>query len=91
MSARFASLRWDDWRMGRIRTPVPFWGTHAFQACTIDRSVTHPSTGRGIVSDRLIRLKLQAAEQFVERQLNADEKFAEVRVYSALTGSKRIS
>ena len=21
---------------------VPFWGTHAFQACTIDHSVTHP-------------------------------------------------
>jgi hypothetical protein len=27
---------------GGFEPPVPF-GTHAFQACTIDRSVTHPS------------------------------------------------
>ena len=26
---------------GGFEPPVPF-GTHAFQACTIDRSVTHP-------------------------------------------------
>jgi hypothetical protein len=25
---------------------VPFWGTHAFQACTIDHSVTHPDGSR---------------------------------------------
>src|SRR5439155_27129395 len=52
---------------------VPF-GTHAFQACTIDRSVTHPK-------DR--RSKLQSSEQFVERQLNADVKFAKVCVLRA--------
>ena len=29
---------------GGFEPPVPF-GTHAFQACTIDRSVTHPNVG----------------------------------------------
>lgn len=29
---------------GGFEPPVPYKGTHAFQACTIDRSVTHPFT-----------------------------------------------
>ncbi len=29
---------------GGIRTPGTFYRSHAFQACTIDHSVTHPST-----------------------------------------------
>src|ERR1700732_3984585 len=76
---------------------VPF-GTHAFQACTIDRSVTHPflicsgdrrtcrRKNNATVIDRRYRkkrLKLQPPEQFVERQLNADVKFTEVRVFGA--------
>ena len=59
---------------GRGFEPLVPCGTHAFQACTIDRSVTHPL-------DR--QSKLQPAKQFVERQLNADEKFAEVGVFGA--------
>ena len=31
---------------GGIRTPGAGEGSHAFQACTIDRSVTHPSGGQ---------------------------------------------
>jgi hypothetical protein len=83
---------------GGFEPPVPF-GTHALQACTINRSVTHPKesssasesysplgesyrvrlrlSGRGRVS------QLQATEQFVERQLKADVKFAEVCVLGA--------
>jgi hypothetical protein len=79
---------------GGFEPPVPF-GTHAFQACTIDRSVTHPGLlAVAAVYDRrslhpgahrppLQLSKLQSAEQFVERQLNADVKFAEVRVLGA--------
>src|SRR5437667_1336937 len=66
---------------------VPF-GTHAFQACTIDRSVTHPFCfavaavyGRRTVKSRSLKFsKLQSPKQFVEWQLDADVKFAEVRV-----------
>src|SRR5256885_15516978 len=85
---------------GGFEPPVPF-GTHAFQACTINRSVTHPNnlplpltltlsssgdnrsrprrtgTGKGRF------LELQSPEQFVERQLNADIKLAEVRIFGA--------
>ena len=76
---------------------VPF-STHAFQACTIDHSVTHPERSTNIVAavyDRRINFpglterraatdsELKPAEQFVERQLDADEKFAEVRVLRA--------
>src|SRR5438552_18968434 len=84
---------------GGFEPPVPF-GTHAFQACTINHSVTHPNslplltltlsssgdnrsrprrtgTGRGRF------LELQSPEQFVERQLNADVKLAEVRIFGA--------
>ena len=53
---------------------VPF-GTHAFQACTIDRSVTHPFGNN--------KSKVQAPEQFVERQLNADVKLTEIRIFGA--------
>src|SRR5207237_1160864 len=53
---------------------VPF-GTHAFQACTIDRSVNHPFGNN--------KSKMQAAEQFVEGQLNADVEFTEIGVLSA--------
>jgi hypothetical protein len=77
---------------GGFEPPVPF-GTHAFQACTIDRSVTHPFACCSAVYDRSLHpgahrpplqlSKLQSAEQFVERQLNADVKFAEVRVLGA--------
>src|SRR5437667_12022970 len=64
---------------------VPF-GTHAFQACTIDRSVTHPLERRSRNSRNsrtFSESKLQSSEQFVERQLNADIKFTEVRVLGA--------
>ena len=79
---------------GGFEPPVPF-GTHAFQACTIDRSVTHPFLfAVAAVYDRrtldpgahgapLQLSKLQSSEQFVERQLNADIKFAEVRILGA--------
>src|SRR5205823_378479 len=68
---------------------VPF-GTHAFQACTIDRSVTHPL--RRSTSDHLsfrrserasLLSKLQSPEQFVERQLEADEKLSEIGKFCA--------
>ncbi len=80
---------------GRGFEPLVPFGTHAFQACTIDRSVTHPGLfALAVVHDRrlfslgahrapLQLSKLQASEQFVERQLNADEKLAEVRVFRA--------
>src|ERR1043166_3614166 len=66
---------------GGFEPPVPF-GTHAFQACTIDRSVTHPVRST-IYFQMLSESQLQAPEQFVERQLNADVKFAEVRILCA--------
>ena len=73
---------------GGFEPPVPF-GTHAFQACTIDRSVTHPVTTYRSVSLRSSHdlteasLQLQPPEQFVERQLDADVEFAEIRVFGA--------
>ena len=76
---------------GRGFEPLVPFGTHAFQACTIDRSVTHPFEScsqsysyrnRSIMS-KSTSYKLQPAEQFIERQLNADEKFTEIRVLRA--------
>ena len=48
---------------------LPF-GKHAFQACALDHSATHP-----------IGAKLEAAtgETVVERQLQANLKFVEIR------------
>ena len=50
--------------MGRDSNPGYLVGTHAFQACTIDRSVTHPLKspapglkGRGIVVPNLFHFK----------------------------------
>src|SRR5438105_15267415 len=82
---------------GRGFEPLVPCGTHAFQACTIDRSVTHPHNIRwraelcdaetsGSQSSPLQQrapLQLQPAEQFIERQLNADKKFTEIRVLRA--------
>ena len=42
MASRTRSTRGTDG--GGFEPPVPF-GTHAFQACTINHSVTHPSVG----------------------------------------------
>ena len=82
---------------GGFEPPVPF-GTHAFQACTINHSVTHPGSIRYLWRRSLtvapafvIRrsesaataLQLQTAKQFVQRQLNADIKFAEIGVLRA--------
>jgi hypothetical protein len=86
---------------GGFEPPVPF-GTHAFQACTIDRSVTHPAARKGKIDNQSCKrrnppspnlrrgkqfedrqLQLQSTKEFVERQLDADEKFAEVRVLGA--------
>ena len=75
---------------GGFEPPVPF-GTHAFQACTIDRSVTHPAEwlncSVGLRSSHLYSvpdaLQLDSPEQLVQWQLNTDVKFAEVRVLGA--------
>src|SRR4026208_1908521 len=53
ISSAFVVLYRIDWHKllkikdsdgGGFEPPVPF-GTHAFQACTINHSVTHPSCG----------------------------------------------
>jgi hypothetical protein len=41
MQVRSRARLTSDADGGGFEPPVPF-GTHAFQACTIDRSVTHP-------------------------------------------------
>ena len=73
---------------GRGFEPLVPCGTHAFQACTIDRSVTHPfnparNRVRSIDYEPEHELQLQPAEQFIERQLNADKKFTKIRVLRA--------
>src|ERR1041385_3856325 len=65
---------------GRGFEPLVPCGTHAFQACTIDRSVTHPkSCSRSGAGGS----KLQSTEQFVERELQTDVEFAELAVVGA--------
>jgi hypothetical protein len=73
-------LRIKDSDGGGFEPPVPF-GTHAFQACTINHSVTHPeqSSSSSESYSRLVQAytprlrgrgrlsELQAPEQFVER------------------------
>src|SRR5438105_2374530 len=79
---------------GRGFEPLVPCGTHAFQACTIDRSVTHPSISYSSSCSYSAfehehdykqeqELQLQPPEQFIERKLNADEEFSEVRVVGA--------
>src|SRR5207245_8371612 len=90
---RFAAenCRVADWRGFEPRVP---FGTHAFQACTIDRSVTHPFTWAALaVYDRRtfdpgahrapLQSKLQPTEQFVERELDSNKEFAELAVFGA--------
>src|SRR5438445_9832389 len=64
---------------------VPF-GTHAFQACTIDRSVTHPLGSTSVRSNNQSCSRWNNSSSGSWMPMKNSPKSA----YSALTGSKRI-